>query len=52
MAGGRPEDNQTVLAANIDFIPAAVMLAKFTPGMSEIGCNHVDPNVLLRFLAL
>jgi len=55
MAGDRPEDEQCAAAAGIKFIPAAVMLAKFTPGMSEIACTHTDPtdpNVLLEFLAL
>lgn len=52
MVGDRPEDKQCAEAAGINFIPAAVMLAKFTPGMSEIACTHTDPAVLLEFLAL
>lgn len=52
MTGDRPEDEQCAAAAGINFIPAAVMLAKFTPGMSEVACTHTDPNVLLEFLAL
>jgi len=52
MTGDRPEDEQCAAAAGIKFIPAAVMMAKFTPGMSEIACTHTDPNVLLEFLAL
>lgn len=52
MTGDRPEDEQCAAAAGINFIPAAVMLAKFTPGMSEIACTHTDPAVLLQFLAL
>lgn len=52
MVGDRPEDKQCAKAAGINFIPAAVMLAKFTPGMSEIACTHTDPDVLLKFLAL
>lgn len=52
MTGDRPEDEQCAAAAGINFIPAAVMLAKFTPGMTEIACTHTDPAVLLKFLAL
>jgi len=52
MIGDRPEDEKCATAADINFIPATVMLAKFTPGMSEIPCTHTDPNVLLKFLAL
>lgn len=51
MVGDRPEDEKCATAAGINFIPA-VMLAKFTPGMSEIPCTHTDPDVLLKFLAL
>ena len=52
MVGDRPEDKECSAAANVNFVSAAVMLAKFTPGMSEIACTHTDPNVLLKFLAL
>lgn len=52
MIGDRPEDEQCAAAAGIKFVPAAVMLAKFTPGMSEISCTHTNPAVLLEFLAL
>ncbi|WP_293134602.1 HAD hydrolase-like protein [Microcoleus sp. bin38.metabat.b11b12b14.051] len=52
MTGDRPEDKQAALTAGINFIPADVMLAKFTPGMTEIPCTHTDQNVLLKFLAL
>jgi D-glycero-D-manno-heptose 1,7-bisphosphate phosphatase len=52
MTGDRPEDEKCATVADINFIPAEVMLAKFTPGMSEIACTHTDPNVLLKFLAL
>jgi len=52
MVGDRPEDEKCATAAGINFIAASVMLAKFTPGISEIACTHTDPAVLLEFLAL
>jgi phosphoglycolate phosphatase-like HAD superfamily hydrolase len=52
MTGDRPEDEKCATAAGINFIAASVMLAKFTPGISEIACTHTDPAVLLEFLEL
>jgi len=52
MTGDRPEYGQCAATAGIKFIPAAVMLAKFTPGMNEIACTHTDLAVFMEFLAL
>ncbi|TAG98755.1 MAG: HAD-IIIA family hydrolase [Oscillatoriales cyanobacterium] len=53
MVGDRDEDKKCAIAADINFVPTTVMLAKFTNlGMQEIECTHTDPNVLLKFLAL
>jgi D-glycero-D-manno-heptose 1,7-bisphosphate phosphatase len=53
MIGDRSEDQQCAEAAEIKFIWASVMHAKFADsGMQEIECTHTDPNVLTEFLAL
>jgi D-glycero-D-manno-heptose 1,7-bisphosphate phosphatase len=53
MIGDRPEDEACALAAGIKFIWASVLHAKFAgPGMREIECQHIDPNVLTEFLSL
>jgi D-glycero-D-manno-heptose 1,7-bisphosphate phosphatase len=53
MIGDRPEDEACALAAGIKFIWASVMHAKFAgPGMREIECQHIDPDVLVQFLSL
>jgi D-glycero-D-manno-heptose 1,7-bisphosphate phosphatase len=53
MIGDRPEDQQCAEAAGIKFVWASVMHAKFAgPGMREIECQHLDPDVLGQFLSL
>ena len=53
MIGDRPEDEACALAARIKFIWASVMHAKFAgPGMREIECQHISPDILMEFLAL
>lgn len=53
MIGDRPEDQQCAEAAGAKFIWASIMHNKFAgPGMREIDCQHIDPNVLIEFLAL
>jgi len=52
MIGDRPEDEACALAAGIKFIWASVLHAKFTPGMKEIECQHIEPDVLMQFLSL
>ncbi|MEG4327903.1 HAD-IIIA family hydrolase [Microcoleus sp. herbarium5] len=53
MIGDRPEDEACAAAAGVKFIWASVMHAKFAgPGMREIDCQHIDPDVLMQFLAL
>jgi D-glycero-D-manno-heptose 1,7-bisphosphate phosphatase len=53
MIGDRPEDQQCAEDAGVKFVWAAVMHAKFAgPGMKEIECQHIDPNVLTEFLSL
>jgi D-glycero-D-manno-heptose 1,7-bisphosphate phosphatase len=53
MIGDRPEDQQCAEAAGVKFVWASVMHAKFAgPGMREIECQHIDPNVLTQFLSL
>jgi len=53
MIGDRPEDEACALAAGIKFIWASVMHAKFAgPGMREIECQHISPDILMEFLAL
>jgi len=53
MIGDRPEDEACALAAGIKFVWASVMHAKFAgPGMREIECQHLDPDVLVQFLSL
>ncbi len=50
MSGDRPEDEQAAKNAGINFIPAEVMLAKFTgSGMGEIEAK-CDRQILLKFL--
>jgi len=53
MIGDRPEDQQCAEAAGVKFVWAAAMHAKFAgPGMREVECQHIDPNVLTEFLSL
>jgi D-glycero-D-manno-heptose 1,7-bisphosphate phosphatase len=53
MIGDRPEDQKCAEAAGVKFIWASVMHAKFAgPGMREVECQHIDPNVLTEFLSL
>lgn len=53
MVGDRPEDEKCAEAAGIKFVWASVVHAKFAgPGMREIDCLHLDPNVLAEFLSL
>ena len=50
--GDRPEDQQCAEATGVKFI-WAVMHAKFGgPGMREIECQHIAPDILMEFLAL
>lgn len=52
MTGDRPEDEQAAKNAGINFVPAEVMLAKFSgPGIKEIGVQ-CDREVLLKLLAI
>jgi len=53
MIGDRPEDQQCAEAAGIKFVWASVMHSKFAgPGMREIECQHIAPDILMEFLAL
>jgi D-glycero-D-manno-heptose 1,7-bisphosphate phosphatase len=53
MIGDRPEDQKCAEAAGVKFVWAKVMHAKFAaPGMREIDCLDIDPNVLTEFLSL
>jgi len=53
MIGDRPEDEACALAAGIKFIWASIMHAKFAgPGMREIECQHIEPDVLMQFLSI
>lgn len=53
MIGDRPEDQQCAEAAEVKFVWASVMHAKFAgPGMREIECQHISPDILMEFLAL
>lgn len=53
MIGDRPEDKACAAAAGVKFIWASVLHAKFAgPGMHEIECQHIEPDVLMEFLAL
>jgi D-glycero-D-manno-heptose 1,7-bisphosphate phosphatase len=53
MIGDRPEDQQCAEAAGIKFVWASVMHSKFaSPGMREIECQHIAPDILMEFLAL
>jgi len=53
MIGDRPEDQQCAEAAGVKFVWASVMHAKFAgPGMREIECQHIAPDILMEFLAL
>jgi len=53
MIGDRPEDQECAEAAGVKFVWASAMHAKFAgPGMREIECQHIDPNILMEFLAL
>jgi D-glycero-D-manno-heptose 1,7-bisphosphate phosphatase len=53
MIGDRPEDQQCAEAAGVKFVWASVMHAKFAgPGMREIECQHIEPDVLREFLSL
>jgi D-glycero-D-manno-heptose 1,7-bisphosphate phosphatase len=53
MIGDRPEDQKCAEAAGVKFVWASVMHSKFAgPGMREIECQHIDPNVLTEFLSL
>jgi D-glycero-D-manno-heptose 1,7-bisphosphate phosphatase len=53
MIGDRPEDQQCAEAAGVKFVWASVMHSKFAgPGMREIECQHIAPDILMEFLAL
>jgi D-glycero-D-manno-heptose 1,7-bisphosphate phosphatase len=53
MIGDRPEDQKCAEAAGVKFVWASVMHAKFAgPGMREIECQHIEPDVLREFLSL
>jgi len=55
MSGDRPEDHQAAICRNIKFMPAEIMLAKFSPGKHEIKSSswfQIDKTELLEFLAL
>jgi D-glycero-D-manno-heptose 1,7-bisphosphate phosphatase len=53
MIGDRPEDEQCAAAAGVKFVWASVLHAKFAgPGMREIECQHIEPDVLMEFLSL
>lgn len=53
MIGDRPEDEACAAAAGVKFVWASVMHAQFAgPGMREIDCQHIAPDVLMEFLAL
>lgn len=53
MIGDRPEDEACAAAADVKFIWASVMHAKFaSPGMREINCLHLNPDLLMEFLSL
>lgn len=53
MIGDRPEDQQCATAAGVKFIWASVMHAKFAgPGIREIECRHIAPDILTEFLGL
>ena len=52
MIGDRPEDKECAAAAGVKFVWAEVMHAKFQPGMKEIPCKHIDPDVLIEFLSI
>jgi hypothetical protein len=46
----RPEDEACAAAAGIKFIWASVMHPKFAdPGMREIECQHIQPEILTDF---
>jgi FMN phosphatase YigB (HAD superfamily) len=52
MIGDRPEDEQAA-AAGIKFVWASILHAKFSgPGITEIDCQHIAPDILMQFLAL
>jgi D-glycero-D-manno-heptose 1,7-bisphosphate phosphatase len=53
MIGDRPEDEACAAAAGVKFVWASILHAKFAgPGMREIDCQHIPPDVLMEFLAL
>ena len=53
MIGDRPEDQKCAETAGVKFVWASVMHAKFAgPGMREIECQHIAPDILMEFLAL
>lgn len=53
MIGDRPEDQQCAEVAGVKFVWASVMQAKFAgPGMREIECQHIEPDVLMQFLSI
>ena len=52
MIGDRPEDQQCAEAAEVKFVWASVMHAKFAGSMREVECQHIDPNLLTEFLSL
>jgi len=53
MIGDRPEDEACAAAAGVKFIWASILHAKFAgPGMREIDCQHIAPDVLAEFLSL
>jgi D-glycero-D-manno-heptose 1,7-bisphosphate phosphatase len=52
MIGDRSEDQQCAEAAGVKFIWASVMHAKFAGSGMRDNCLHLDPDVLMEFLAL
>ncbi|MEG4013103.1 MULTISPECIES: HAD-IIIA family hydrolase [unclassified Microcoleus] len=53
MIGDRPEDEVCAKSAEIKFVWASVLHAKFSaPGIKEIDCLHLDPDVLMQFLGI
>jgi D-glycero-D-manno-heptose 1,7-bisphosphate phosphatase len=53
MIGDRLEDQECALGAGVKFMWASVMHAKFAgPGMREIECQHIEPDILMEFLSL
>ena len=53
MIGDRTEDEACAAAAGVKFIWASILHNRFAgPGMREMDCQHINPNVLTEFLSL